>query len=156
MKRDGFLYLELDVKAYYKGVLLAAVYIIVANMLFGHMCPGILMTGLPCPACGLTKAGIDILTLQFHKAWMMNPVIYAVSAFLLYFIIRRYVCGKSVFGWKWMLWGILILLLGVYLYRMTYCFPEKIVPGSQGKTPMYYDQRNLLRWFMRKILFTYY
>lgn len=150
MKRDGFLYLEQDVKAYYKGVLLAAVYIIVANMLFGHMCPSVLMTGLPCPACGLTKAGIYILTLQFHKAWMMNPVIYAVGAFLLYFIVRRYVCGNPVSGWKWMLWGILILLVGIYLYRMAYCFPEKVVSGSQGKTPMHYDQRNLLCWFLNK------
>lgn len=151
MKRDGFLYLKQDVKAYYKGVLLAAAYIIFVNLLFGHMCPGVLMTGLPCPACGLTKAGIYVLTLQFSKAWMMNPVIYAVGAFLLYFIICRYICAKPVSGWKWMLWGILIFLLGVYLYRMVYCFPEEVVSENQRMTPMHYDQRNLLRWFLRKV-----
>ncbi len=150
MKWEGFLYLEQDMKAYYNGVLLAGIYIIVANLLFGNMCPCVLLTGFPCPACGLTKAGFYVMTLQLHKAWIMNPAIYAVGMFLLYFIICRYVLGKSVFGWKWILWGMIILLMVVYLYRIASYFPEEMMPGEQWKTPMHYEHRNLLRWCLRQ------
>ncbi|MCM1179305.1 MAG: DUF2752 domain-containing protein [Clostridium sp.] len=145
MNQAGFLNLKKDIRTYYKGVLLAAVYIVGADALFGGMCPGVLLTGFPCPACGLTRAGIYVLTLQFQRAWVMNPVIYAIGAFLLYFLICRYILGKPSAGVKWMLWAVLILLLLVYFYRMANCFPEYAAAGQSPGTPMVYTQENLLR-----------
>lgn len=145
MNQDGFSNLKQDIRNYYKGVLLAAVYIIGANVLFGDMCPGVLLSGLPCPACGLTRAGIYVLTFQFERAWVMNPVIYVIGAFLLYFVICRYLLGKSVAGYKWMLWAILALLVSIYIYRMVNCFPEHVSAGDYPNTPMVYRQKNVLR-----------
>ncbi|MDE6435694.1 MAG: DUF2752 domain-containing protein [Lachnospiraceae bacterium] len=145
MNQVGFLNLKKDIKTYYKGVLLVAVYIVGANVLFGDMCPGVLLTGLPCPACGLTRAGVYVLTFQFQEAWVMNPVIYVIGAFLLYFLVCRYILGKFPAGFKWMLWTILIILLSVYIYRMINCFPEYVLEGNYPKTPMIYREKNLFR-----------
>lgn len=150
MTQDGIQYLKQDIQAYYKGVLWVLVYLCGANLLFGSVCPGVLMTGLPCPACGLTKAGIYLITMQFQRAWVMNPVIYVIGLFLLYFVICRYILGSPVTGWKWMLWGILLLLLMVYFYRMLKYFPEEALTGDRSNTPMVYQRKNLLRWCFRR------
>lgn len=118
MKQAGWQNLKKDIKTYYKGVLTAGICIILMDILFGHMCPMVLLTGLPCPACGLTRAGLYVMTFQLNKAWQMNPVIYPIALFLLYFIICRYLLGRPVWGWQGMLWSILVILLMVYMYRM--------------------------------------
>lgn len=110
--------LKEDIKAYYKGILFVLVYIIIADNLLGKMCPTVLSIGLPCPACGLTRAGLDVMCFHFHDAWQMNPVIFPIGAFFLYFILCRYVLGRAVAGWQWMLWAIFSLLILVYLVRL--------------------------------------
>ena len=45
------------------------------------------MTGYPCPGCGLTSAGVELLKGNFVSAWNFNAMIYllplAVAVFLL-------------------------------------------------------------------------
>lgn len=148
--------LKEDIRGYYKGILLVFAYIIVADSLLGKMCPMVLFTGLPCPACGLTRAGLDVMCFHFADAWRMNPVIFPIGAFLLYFILCRYVFQRAVTGWKWMLWVILIALLLVYMVRMGNFLEllrislegkkEEIFPNIVG-TPFSYYKRNLFYFF---------
>lgn len=148
--------LKEDISGYYKGILLVFAYIIVADSLLGKMCPMVLFTGLPCPACGLTRAGLDVMCFHFADAWRMNPVIFPIGAFLLYFILCRYVFQRAVTGWKWMLWVILIALLLVYMVRMGNFLEllrislegkkEEIFPNIAG-TPFSYYKRNLFYFF---------
>lgn len=149
MKQAGWQNLKSDVKTYWKGILAAAVFLMAMLLLFGQLCPLRILVGLPCPACGLTRAGLYVLSLQFHRAWEMNPVIYPIALFVLYFIVCRYLLGKKVWGWRWMLWVLLILLVAVYIYRMGQYFPQKRVPYVTSATPMEYDSNNLFHWLLQ-------
>ena len=144
--------LKQDIRAYYKGILLVILYIVIADVLLGKMCPMVLFTGFPCPACGLTRAGLDVMCLHFSDAWRMNPVIFPIGVFLFYFLLCRYVLQKAVVGWQWMLWTILIVLLIVYMVRMGNYLEllrislegekEELFPRIVG-TPFSYYKRNL-------------
>ena len=78
MKQAGWQNLKSDVKTYWKGILAAAVFLMAMLLLFGQLCPLRILVGLSCPACGLTRAGLYVLSLQFHRAWEMNPVIFLI------------------------------------------------------------------------------
>lgn len=145
--------LKKDIRAYYKGSILVMLYIIIADLLLGKMCPMVLFTGFPCPACGLTRAGLYVMCFRLQDAWHMNPVIFPIGAFLVYFFFCRYVLQRPVYGWRWMLWMILAALLLVYIIRMGHYFAMlnisleggemKSFPYIKG-TPFSYYKRNLL------------
>lgn len=46
----------------------------------GLPCPLRLITGLPCPACGLTTAAVALVRGDAHAAWSANPVIFLLAA----------------------------------------------------------------------------
>lgn len=61
-----------------------AIIVIIAYFVFGRkfiysICPLIMLTGYPCPSCGLTRAGIQLLHFDFAGAWHMHPFIYVVA-----------------------------------------------------------------------------
>lgn len=78
------------------ALLLIGCYMALTQYFFGTVCPGRILTGYPCPACGLTRAGILLLTGRFADAWRMNPAIYAWSPLLLYLCLGRYVLGRKL------------------------------------------------------------
>lgn len=43
--------------------------------------------GRSCPGCGLTRAGISMLKLDFKAAWNFNPMIFLFVPAALYFLI---------------------------------------------------------------------
>ena len=64
-------------------------YFVVLRTFFHGGCPWVLITGMPCPGCGLTRAGICLLHFDFAEAWKTHPFIYAVVFFVLLFGIVR-------------------------------------------------------------------
>ena len=44
-----------------------------SHLLFDHFCPLILLTGFPCPGCGLTRAFYAFFTLHPLEALRYNP-----------------------------------------------------------------------------------
>jgi len=44
-----------------------------------------------CPGCGLTRAFIHLLSLDFTAAWHSNPLIFIVLPGMSYYIIRDFV-----------------------------------------------------------------
>jgi len=88
-------------------------------------CPFRLLSGISCPGCGMSRAVVSLLSLDFNQAFTMHPLVFCLPfAVLIYFkrksIPEKVMTTLCVFA--------LILLLAVYLIRM-----------AQGSTVVYAD-----------------
>ena len=70
------------------GFTFICIYFLVAQLLFSYVCPSMWLFGLPCPACGLSRAAWRILVLDFVGAFNYNPAIFLVP-FAVYFYVKR-------------------------------------------------------------------
>lgn len=125
-----------DVKDYAPAVAAVFAYIIVVNLIFHAFCPLVIVTGFPCPGCGLTRAAGFFLLGKWKTAWEMNPVIFPIAAAAAYLAVNRYLCGRKARGMKGILIALAVLLCVVYCLRMYLYFPEK--------TPCVYSEDNML------------
>ena len=113
-----------DLRGHWQPVLLIGIYILVMNGIFHRsVCPLLGITGLPCPACGLTRAGLLFLHGDFAGAFRMHPFFYGLLALAVLAVIARYFLGRSI-GWISYLLAVLAVgLLIYYGYRMGTYFP---------------------------------
>ncbi len=111
-------------------------YWLIVRILFGQFCPLRIITGIPCPGCGMTRAALSVLTFHFAQALEYHPLIYFWILWIALELICRYVLGRNLpFRRAWL--GILLAVtLGLYFYRMTVVFP--------GNPPMVYTEDNVL------------
>lgn len=79
-------------------------YMFFAQIIFGAVCPFRIGTalvlgrgedfsieaGLPCPACGLTRAGLCVLRGQLKQAFSYHPAIFFWMGLILWGLIQRY------------------------------------------------------------------
>ncbi|MCC8137201.1 MAG: DUF2752 domain-containing protein [Clostridiales bacterium] len=111
-------------------MILIATYCITTQIFFGTVCPFAILTGFPCPACGLTRAGISLLTGHFLTAWEQNPSIYLWMLCALLFVLCRYVLSlKKIPCQEALLILVGIVTICVYLYRIV-CGGLPEVPDS--------------------------
>ncbi len=125
-----------DVKGY--GVAMAAVllYAVAVNLIFHAFCPLVILSGFPCPGCGVSRATLCFMTGRWQSAWQMNPVIFPIALFAAYFCLCRYLLGRKVKGAKTGIAVIFVLLFVVYCLRMYLHFPDRI--------PYVYVEENVL------------
>ena len=122
----------------YRGVwLTVAIYFFVVWTFFDTSCIFVQMTGLPCPACGLTRAGVAVMHGNLALAWQQHLFIYPVLLLVLVAVVRRYILKRS--NKILTRWAILIIIgmIIYYFYRMWRYFP--------GEPPISYYHGNWLR-----------
>jgi len=95
-----------------KGILLVGVYIAMSQAMFSYICPSMWLLGLPCPACGLTRAGISLLRLDFSGAINYNPSIFLVP-FAIYAYIKRH---AAIFAL------IIVIMFAIFVVRVMTSF----------------------------------
>jgi hypothetical protein len=83
-----------------------------------------ILLGLPCPGCGLTRAGLRLLAGEFSGAWQMHPFIYVWMVFAGYICFWRYLCGRKVPYVTQLLILLVLGMLAYYVYRMLRYFPD--------------------------------
>ncbi|MDR2889962.1 MAG: DUF2752 domain-containing protein [Lachnospiraceae bacterium] len=125
-----------DLRKYYWGGILAALYYLFVQWFLPVSCPSVMMTGLPCSGCGMTRAITSVLTGQFARAFFMNPIAFLIVIFAGYCLVCRYVCGRPVKGFVQGIVILLILLFVLYLVRMYLYFPDRV--------PYVYTRNNML------------
>ena len=87
-----------------------------------YRCPSLLLFGLPCPGCGLSRATLAMLRLDVAAMWHFHPLAPVLVPLVGWFLIR---IGMERAGWieggnrsgRWTAWFLLVLLLGVYGVR---------------------------------------
>ncbi len=124
------------------GILAFAGIFLLFIVLFGDVCPSQLLLGMPCPGCGLTRAGLLVLQLKFAQAWQMHPFIYAWMVLAAYVVLQRYIRGKKITGLIAMIICITIAMFLFYVYRM-YMFYPNVEPMVQKEE---YLLRRLAGW----------
>lgn len=125
-----------DLNHYKWGILFFLIYYVLVKKIFHAYCPVVIVSGIPCPACGLTRASFFLITGQFIRAYHMHPLIFLYGGFGLYVFVKRYILNQKIKYLK--LWIVLLLLslIITYLIRMYLYFP--------GHPPISYTRHNLL------------
>jgi len=116
--------------------LILGVYFLFAFFLTGSPCVFRVFTGIPCPGCGLTRAGMALLRLDFHLAFFYHPIIFLIVPASLFIIIQSVIRKKPITRFIPFLFAIGVCLYIVYILRMI-CFFPRI-------EPMVYDYSSIL------------
>lgn len=136
-----------DIRQFWVAGAAFVIYYIIIHAMFDAFCPLLVVTGFPCPGCGLTRAGMYLLRGDIFKAAALNPSIFFVVLFLLYCGYFRYVKGTKVRSFSLVLGVFVGMTLAVYAYRMHLYFPNKV--------PYVYHKKNLLAeilpWYERVV-----
>lgn len=126
-----------DIKDYRWMLIAISAYFVVIWKFLHTSCYVVELTGFPCPACGLTRAGFAVLRGEFGTAWHIHLFIYPILCLLLMAFVKRYFLKQTLTSLKKWLILILVLMIGYYVYRMIRYFP--------GDPPISYYGNNLLR-----------
>lgn len=136
-----------DLRKNIAPIILIALLWAAAELIFHRFCPVVILTGFPCPGCGLTRALFNLFLLHPIKAFEFNPSYPLWVALAVAFFIRRYVQGKSTSVLKYPLIAVCLITIGIYIWRMTNVFP--------GKEPMVFFHGNVLSrvfgWYDRLV-----
>lgn len=125
-----------DLKDYKWAVLLFGLYYVITHLLLNAFCPLVIITGFPCPACGMTRAIQFMLTGQFARSFRANPMALPWILFGIYFVWKRYIRGKKVKGFNEIICAPCVMMMVVYIVRMKSIFPYR--------PPMAYTRGNIL------------
>lgn len=98
----------------YSTLALTVLLVIALMYVSGIGCPIRYMTGIPCPGCGMTRAAVALVTLDFAQALYYHPMIFALPVFAVLFLWARYK-GKSG---NWILGFACVCLIVTYLIRI--------------------------------------
>lgn len=69
-------------------LLLTAAYLIITALLiyFGAECILLRFVGIPCPGCGMTRAVLSAIRLDFISAFKLHPMFWSMPILYLYFL----------------------------------------------------------------------
>ena len=125
-----------DLKKYKWLLIGIGVYYVIVKERFHAFCPLVIITGFPCPGCGMTRAVMYMLQGQVERSWNLNPLAIGWILLAIWFVFRRYWCGKKVNELKILFAIIIVLMVLSYFYRMITIFPDY--------PPMTYTRNNIL------------
>lgn len=132
------MFINRPVKPDWKKVLLGAVLLAVLILFLDMGCVFRKITGVPCPGCGMTRAHLAALRLDFSAAFFYHPLWFLpVPAAILQLFFPEGLFREK----KWNTWTAVLLLiavLAVYVVRMALYFPDT--------PPMEYQPHNFIYW----------
>ncbi len=79
-------------------------------------------TGIPCPSCGMTRAMLALLRLDFRAAFYYHPLVYPLLPLLSFIVIRYVFWGVSPADKRYirLYVGTLIVFIAVWLIRVLF------------------------------------
>lgn len=137
MKR-GIDLLKADLRVWWKWVLLAVALWAVSSLTLGTPCWFVWGLGIPCPFCGLTRAGFLLLQGRFAESFAFQPMLLPILVCIALLAASRY-GSKKLFPVA-IVCCILCFCACIvfYIWKMTTVFPD---------TPPYvYRENHLFRF----------
>ncbi len=90
-------------------------FIIIAALYLTIQCPIKFFTGICCPGCGMTRALLSILRLDFAAALHYHPCIFIMPVAAVIFIMKKKINPTVV---RVLLILFILILFIIYLYRL--------------------------------------
>ncbi len=115
--------------AYWLAVLALLAAMLLLMQLLGITCPIKHLTGISCPGCGMTRACLSALRLNFSAAFAYHPlwiVLPPVAVLGLLFHVKQKKRALSV-----LIWAFAATMLAVYLWRMLFLQSEVVTFAPQ-------------------------
>lgn len=94
---------------------LSLVFLYGLMQLFGITCPIKYFFGVSCPGCGMTRACLSVLRLDFAKAFYYHPLFWVPPLFITIFLLKNKINIKI---YKFFLFTIVGLFVIVYFIRL--------------------------------------
>ncbi len=90
-----------------------------ASLLFGSACPTYWMLGICCPFCGMTRAHLAAMRLDFAAAFYYHPLFFTGVPMIWLLAHKRLLKAR----WMRVLWWVLVISMGIalgvtYIYRV--------------------------------------
>ncbi len=108
------------------AILAIVVCLLLLRFVLYSTCPVTLLTGFPCPGCGMTRALFRLLRLDFAGAFEIHPFIYPILILAFLFLLDRYVLKADLKAFLY--WAMIVTAIGMllfYLWRMMTQFPSE-------------------------------
>ena len=112
------------VKKYFLLTIVFILYFVLANYFFNNICPTMILFGVPCPACGMTRAGILFLTGNFAESFRMHPLFIPSILFIIGLMLFKFVWTDKIKYLQNLSIVLLICFLVLYVFRMVFLFPN--------------------------------
>lgn len=110
------------------------------NVLYGTVCYSVLLFGVPCPFCGITRATKLLLRGQLRDSFHMHPLLILVIIGVILYSIINIILNKSMVFIKFYVIICIIIFFTFYLYRMKIYYPHQ--------EPMVYREDNLFSYII--------
>lgn len=109
----------MNAKLFIKNLFIVIGYYLMLWM-FDISCPIKAVVGLECPTCGVTRAMVSLVRLDFEGYLYYNPMaVFLVSVVFLFVFLEMYKSNRFV-----LVYGIVVLIINFisYLYRILIAF----------------------------------
>lgn len=111
---------------------------------FGITCPIKFITGVSCPGCGMTRAYLSLLRLDFKSAYYYHPLFILPALGLIIYIFRDKFSKKFLSRLE--IFFVLVFLI-VYIFRMM--DPNDTIVVFRPYESIFYKIFNFLKELMR-------
>lgn len=131
------------IKKYHVSLILLLIYYILSNQFFGYFCPSQVIFGLPCPACGMSRAFMALLAFDIRKSFYYHPMVFFVVPLLavyFYYKIKKPEKVKKLFYP-----ALIIILLSFVLFAVR-------LLNAPGQEPLEFNRHNILNIFNRNVI----
>ena len=112
------------IKKYFIFAIAIILYFVLSNYFFGYICPTMIIFGIPCPACGMTRAGFLLLTGNFAESFRMHPFFIPSIIFLVGLVLFKFFWTDKIKYMQNLAIVLLVCFLGLYVFRMVSMFPN--------------------------------
>ena len=111
ISRERF-FRSLPKKLLFTGLYLA---LVLGLSYLGMRCLILRVVGIHCPGCGMTRAFLALLRLDFSAAWGYHPMVFALPLMYLYFLFDGKFFSKKIDTAVWIIIGAGFLLHWLHL-----------------------------------------